>query len=71
MTDATPSELQESIEELTAYRERLTKEVVSITQKLRMPSKKVDSALKEHSELRRINEILSKLIAQRDRQSYS
>ncbi len=68
MPEATPKELQESIDELTAYRDRLQKEVVSIAQKLKMPPKKIDLSLEENSELKKIEMILSQLIEKLDRQ---
>jgi len=66
MSEPTEKELQESIEELTAYRDRLLKEIVTIAQKLRMPQKKIDSTVAEHSELKNLDVILSQLISQRD-----
>ncbi len=41
-------ELQESIDELSAYRDRLYKDVVALGQKLRLPQKKIDATVKEH-----------------------
>ena len=61
----TEEELEESIKELTEYKNRLEKEVVNISNKLKMPQKKVNSIIKSHSELNQINIILSKLIKQK------
>ena len=40
MQSPTEEELEESIKELTEYKNRLEKEVVSISNKLKMPQKK-------------------------------
>ena len=55
-------ELQESIDELSAYRDRLYKDVVALGQKLRLPQKKIDATVKEHPELTRIDEVLNQLV---------
>ena len=69
--DQLPSveELQESIDELSAYRERLYKDVVGLGQKLRLSQKKIDATINEHPELTRIDEVLNQLIQQRDSQA--
>lgn len=59
-------ELQDSIEQLTAYRERLENDVKAMGQKLRMPQKKIQSAVDDHAELQRLGEILEQLTQQRD-----
>ena len=71
--DQAPSveELQESIDELSAYRERLHNDVVGIGKKLRLSQKKIDATVNEHPELTRIDEILSQLKHQRDNQALS
>lgn len=66
MTEPSLEELQESIEELAAYRERLETDIRGLGQKLRMPPKKVEAAVDEHAELQRISEILAQLKRQRD-----
>ena len=68
--DQAPSveELQESIDELSAYRERLYNDVVGLGKKLRLSQKKIDATIKEHPELTRIDAILAQLKAQRDTQ---
>jgi predicted RNase H-like nuclease (RuvC/YqgF family) len=70
MTDQPPQqaasieELQESIDELSAYRERLYNDVLGLGKKLRLSQKKIDAALSEHAELTRIDEVLDQLKAQ-------
>ena len=43
-------ELQESIDELSAYRERLYNDVVGLGKKLRLSQKKIDATISEHPE---------------------
>ena len=71
--DQAPSveELQESIDELSAYRERLYNDVIGLGKKLRLSQKKIDATVNEHPELARIDEILSQLKHQRDNQAIS
>ncbi len=69
MSEPSPQELKESIEALSAYRDRLQTEVTSIAQKLQIPKRKIDSTLAEHSELIRIETLLSQLIEQYSSQS--
>ena len=71
--DQAPSveELQESIDELSAYRERLYNDVIGLGKKLRLSQKKIDETVNEHPELTRIDEILSQLKHQRDNQALS
>lgn len=66
MTEPTLEELQDSINQLSAYQERLHKDVVSMGQKLRLPQRKINAAIAEHVELQRISRILDQLTAQRD-----
>ena len=61
MNQPTREELEESIKELTKYKKRLEEEVVIISNKLKMPQKKIDTIIKSHSELNQIKIILSKL----------
>jgi len=65
MQRPTEEELEESIKELTEYKNRLEKEVVIISNKLKMPQKKINSIIKSHSELNQIKIILSKLNKQK------
>jgi hypothetical protein len=71
--DQAPSveELQESIDELSAYRKRLYNDVIGLGKKLRLSQKKIDATVNEHPELTRIDEILSQLKHQRDNQAIS
>ena len=66
MQNPTEEELKESIKELNEYRNRLEKEVVTISNKLKMPPKKINSIIKSHSELNQIKIILSKLNKQKE-----
>ena len=61
-------ELQESIDELALYKERLFQDVVSLGKKLRLSQKKIDSTIAEHQELNRLDEVMSQLVAQRNAQ---
>ena len=62
----TPQELQESIDELAAYRARLYKDVVGLGKKLRLSQKKIDATVAEHPELQRLDEIMGQLVAQKN-----
>ncbi len=62
----TEEELEESIKELTEYKNRLEKEVVTISNRLKMPQKKINAIIKSHSELNQIKIILSKLNKQKE-----
>ena len=66
MSDPTLQELLESIEVLTAYKERLIADVSAMGQRLKLPQKKVDATLASHAGLQRIEAILDQLISQRD-----
>ena len=70
-TDQAPTaqELQESIDELSAYRERLYNDVIGLGKKLRLSQKKIDATINEHPELTRIDEVLGQLKQQRDFQA--
>ena len=65
MQSPTKEELEESIKELTEYKNRLEKEVVTISNKLKMPKEKIKAIIKSHSELNQIKIILSKLNKQK------
>ena len=58
--------MEESIKELTEYKNRLEKEVVTISNKLKMPKEKINAIIKSHSELNQIKIILSKLNKQKE-----
>jgi len=65
----TVQELQTSIDELSAYRERLYNDVIELGKKLRLSQKKIDATISSHPELTRIDEILDQLKQQRDSQA--
>ena len=67
----TTEELQESINELAAYRERLYQDVVGLGKKLRLSQKKIDATIADHAELQRLDEVMAQLVAQRDSQKSS
>ena len=71
MQSPTEEELEESIKELTEYKNRLEKEVVTISNKLKMPQKKINAIIKSHSELNQIKIILSKLNKQKENMTSS
>ena len=66
MQSPTKEELEESIKELTEYKNRLEKEVVTISNKLKMPQTKINEIINSHSELNQIKIILSKLYKQKE-----
>ena len=66
MQSPTEEELEESIKELTEYKNRLEKEVITISNKLKMPKEKINAIIKSHSELNQIKIILSKLNKQKE-----
>ena len=66
MQSPTEEELEESIKELTEYKNRLEKEVITISNKLKMPQEKINSTINLHSELNQIKIILSKLNKQKE-----
>ena len=66
MPSPTEGELEESIKELSEYKNRLEKEVVTISQKLKMPKEKIQSIINSHQEINNIKIILSKLNKQKE-----
>tara|TARA_E500000178_G_scaffold90576_1_gene89478 strand:+ start:45 stop:260 length:216 start_codon:yes stop_codon:yes gene_type:complete len=66
MADPTLQELQDSIEELEAYRNRLRDDVIAMGKKLKLPQKRIDATVAEHAELQRLEEVLEQLVNQRD-----
>ncbi len=67
MQEPTSEELTESIQSLTHYRDRLRKEVIAISTKLRISNQKINSSLDNHSELNKIESVLKQLIKQREK----
>jgi len=66
MQSPTEEELEESIKQLTNYKNRLEKELTTISNRLKMPQKKINSLINSHSELNQIKTILSKLNKQKE-----
>ena len=66
MKSPTEEEFEESIKELSEYQNRLEKEVVTISRKLKMPQRKIESIINSHQELNKIKIILSKLYKQKE-----
>ena len=66
MQSPTEEELEESIKELSEYNNRLEQEVATISKKLKMPHKKIQSTINSHKELNQIKTILSKLKKQKE-----
>ena len=66
MQSPTEGELEESIKELSEYKNRLEEEVATISQKLKMPNTKIKSIINSHQELNQIEIILSKLNKQKE-----
>jgi len=58
-------ELEESIQQLTAYRDRLIEDVIGMAKRLKLPQRQVDLTLAQHPELERIQAILGQLESQR------
>ena len=67
MQSPTEEELEESIKELTDYKNRLEREVVIISNKLKMPQQKINSIINSHSEINQLNIVLSKLNKQKEK----
>ncbi len=59
-------EFEESIKELSEYKNRLEKEVVTISQKLKMPHTKIKSIINSHQELNKLKTILYNLNKQKE-----
>ena len=66
MQSPTEEEFKESIKELSEYKNRLEKEVVTISRKLKMPQEKINSIINSHQELNQIKTILLKLNKQKE-----
>ena len=67
VSDVSTQDLEESIEQLTTYRDRLRADVIAMGQKLKLPQKKIDSTLVEHPELQRIEGVLQQLMTEREK----
>ena len=66
MQSPTEEELEKSIKELTDYKNRLEKEVLTFSKKLKMPQRKINSIINSHSELNQLKIILYKLNKQKE-----
>ena len=66
MLKPTKEEFKESIKELSEYKNRLEKEVINISKRLKMPQEKIKSVIHSHKEINQINNILSKLNKQQE-----
>ena len=67
-SDPSPQELEESIDQLAAYRDRLVKDVIGMGQRLKLPQKQVEFTLAQHPELQKIESILAQLEAHKSEQ---
>tara|TARA_B100000700_G_scaffold165505_1_gene183027 strand:+ start:147 stop:371 length:225 start_codon:yes stop_codon:yes gene_type:complete len=66
MKSPTEKEFKESIKELNEYKNRLEKEVTTISKKLKMPQEKIKSILNSHQEINVVKKILSNLKRQEE-----
>ena len=66
MQNPTKEEFKESIKELSEYKNRLEKEVINISKRLKMPHEKIKSVIQSHKEINQINNILAKLNKQQE-----
>ncbi len=66
---ATSKELNESIELLKNYRDRLREELINMSQKLRISQSKTEVTLKNNIELQNIDNLIKELISQTNKQS--
>lgn len=61
MADPSPDELKATVEELSAYRDRLKEDVIAMGQKLKLPQKRIELTLSDHPELQRLEAVLAQL----------
>lgn len=54
-------DLRACLDDLCAYRERLTADVVAMGQRLKLPARQVNQTLEQHPELQRIAAVISQL----------
>ena len=66
MQSPTEEDFKESIKELSEYKNRLEKEVITIAQKLKMPNEKIKSIINSHKEINDIEKILFNLNKQKE-----
>ena len=70
MQNPTEEEFAESIKELSEYKNRLEKEVATISQKLKMPHEKIQSIINSHQEINEIKKIILNLNKQKENIAY-
>ncbi len=68
---ANRQELIESINDLKNYRDRLRSEIISVSQKLRMSEGKIEGAVKENAEGKKIENTIEKLTNQINLSNYN
>ncbi|QNI72602.1 hypothetical protein [Synechococcus sp. NOUM97013] len=61
MTEPSITELQDTLKELSAYRDRLRDDVIAMGQKLKLPQKRIDATIAEHPELQRLTVVVEQL----------
>ena len=61
MTEPSITELQDTLKELSAYRDRLRNDVIAMGQKLKLPQKRIDATIAEHPELQRLTVVVEQL----------
>ena len=61
MTEPSITELQDTLKELSSYRDRLRDDVIAMGQKLKLPQKRIDATIAEHPELQRLNVVVEQL----------
>ena len=61
MTEPSITDLQDTLKELSAYRDRLRDDVIAMGQKLKLPQKRIDATIAEHPELQRLNVVVEQL----------
>ena len=61
MTKSEKEEIESSILLLKEYRKRITNEVINLGNKLRMPQEKINLTLRDHKELKEIEELIKRL----------
>ena len=69
MQGPTDEEFKESIKVLSEYKNRLEKEVVTISHKLKMPKGKIQSIINSHKEINEIKKILLNLNRQKGKRT--
>ena len=62
----TQKDLNDSIEALQKYRDRLRSEIISMSKKLRISEAKIEKALEDNQELKSIDNTLQTLIKQKE-----